>query len=206
MSILTALHAITSKEHFKSKTEAYNFDKTDNIIIPYMDGNDNLFKEMIDYNDSNDSNLTSNFFIKLKCLDKNNKSVESYAKIMSFESKTRNVVLPKLLIDKLNLDVYQEYRKPLINIKKINQEELQLITRITFRISLNIMNPIDVLQFELRNRHIVSLGEVITVSIFEKSYEFMIFDIECEGIKCSQGILYDDSLERDIDILFTNEV
>ena len=82
----------------------------------------------------------------------------------------------------------------------INIANIDVITKIDVAIPEVITNPVDILQFKLRDRNMISKDENIEIKIFDKKYVIKIVALYNENNKINQGMLFGSSLSRDINL------
>ena len=59
-------------------------------------------------------------------------------------------------------------------------------------------NPTDILEFELRNRNLLGVGEKINAKIFDVKAEFIVEKLESGSKSIDIGVLYNNTIASDI--------
>jgi hypothetical protein len=77
-------------------------------------------------------------------------------------------------------------------------EKLDSIVNIKINVPKNVVDPVSILEFELRQRNILTKGDKISSKIFEKSYDFIIKEIQTRSGMSNVGALYDNNIISNI--------
>ena len=98
--------------------------------------------------------------------------------------------VPKWIIDDLGLTYH--------NFVVVTQEKLKTITLVKISCPYKFEDPLTILEFELRNRQILTVGDKIDIKIFELLVQPEIVEIYSNDEKIQSGSLYDSSISRNV--------
>jgi len=173
---------LTEFDEYAPKTENFKknkmiFNSGDGVYIPMKYANEILTSE--------------NFMIKIVAENPNNSEKKIvYAKAVKYDAPENSIVVPQWMVANLGLN-YGD----VVNIESVN---IDPITNIKFVTQKNIIDPTSILEFELRHKNILTCGDVIKSKIFEKSYDFIVKEIETTSGPKNIGSLYDNNVVSNI--------
>lgn len=161
------------ESYFDNIGQVNSFNKNDGIYVPENWGNILL--------------MEGKFFLMIE-----NSNNYSYGKAIKYTAPSDTVLLPKMIMNKIGLE-YGDF----VSIRPV---DINQITNITFSSPKCITNPIAILEFELKNRNTISLGDMIIVKMFEKTYDFVVMSLITDKGDTMLGKLYGDNINVNINI------
>lgn len=169
----------TGKKYFKDDPIGKKkFEQSDGIIVPSNEG-----KIMMEDN---------NFIVKLTCFDKS-----VYGKAVKYNAPKGVIIIPRWMKYKLESPMSNIHTSEdcIVHVQSV---KLDKITKIKIKVPEGLDNPIDILEFELRNRNLLMVGEKITVKIFDLKIDFVVEKIESGSKNIDIGLLYGNDTSSDI--------
>ena len=122
---------------------------------------------------------------------------EVIGKVVAFDCQKNRVVISRRLLNELKID----YNDP-VDIFQ-SDEKSSKIKKIIAKIPKVLMDPDIILQYHLTHRSSLSVDDVITTRIFDKSYDIKIIKLfSLSGSEIPNGILYGSDSQTDIEIEF----
>lgn len=164
-----------------TKKEKESFENGDSVIIPVDEGNIVL--------------NSNNFILKVSY---NEKFV--VCKATKYDAPTGMIIMPRHMLCKL-CTYYSDFGK-MCEVKNIIPAKIKKVSILG---PDDLENPNDILEFELRNRNILSVGEKIIVKMFDSNIEFYVKKLESSTGVIDYGLLYGNDIENNIDFSF-NEI
>lgn len=153
----------------------------DSVIIPQNEGNILLSFE-------------NDYIVKIKSVghEKN-----MYAKVINFNAKIGRIIMSDKMKKELNIE----------NGDRIYVESVKLenITKIKFKVPKIMVNPNAILEFELKNKNILSKGDMIESNIFDKKYVCTVMEIYSSDKTIDIGLLYGTGTTSDITLEIESE-
>lgn len=116
-----------------------------------------------------------------------------YGKSIRYDAPKNCIILPSWMASKINI-VNGNY-------VTISFEKIESITDIKFTIPKNIVDPHAILEFELRNRNVLSNGDIVKSTIFDKTYNFYVKEIKTASGLASVGTLFDNNIVSNINFV-----
>jgi len=169
----------SAKKYFEGDPIGYKkFERSDGVIVPSKEG-----KLLLEDN---------NFILKLTCF---NKSV--YGKAVKYDAPDGVIIVPRWMRHKLESLMSKTHACSdcTIHAQSINLEK---ITKVKIKVPNGMDNPVDILEFELRNRNLLAVGEKIVAKIFDLKVEFIVEKIEAGSKNIDIGLLYGNTTSSDI--------
>ena len=164
----------------ESKIKKMNFNKGDNVIIPKKEGNELLA-------------INNNCILKISSGTK-----FVYAKAVQYDAPDTKIIIPEELQKKLDVSDGDRIF--------ISSVRLKNIKNIKVKVPIDICDPVAILEFELRNKNILTKENTIMCKIFDKSYEFVIVSMsDNDGIEMESGLVYGDNTTSDINFDIISE-
>jgi hypothetical protein len=111
-------------------------------------------------------------------------------KVTEYNSQFGTIILPNWMINKLDAKEGNSVNIAIKNVEKI--------TKICAKCPKEIIDPVAILEFELRDRHLLYENDIISVKMFEKEYKFIIENIFNDENKINTGSLYQNNLSSEI--------
>ena len=120
-----------------------------------------------------------------------------YAKATEYDAPFANAIIPTSLCDRLSVG-----DGDIINVSIIKSNK---ITEMKISSPKIVENPLSILNYLLKDKQIISTGEIVRVKIFDKIYEFVILNLKTSDGDAEMGLLYGSDLVADvaIDIEYT---
>lgn len=169
----------TGKKYFKNDPIGQKkFEQSDGIIVPADEG-----KILMEDN---------NFIVKLTCFDKS-----VYGKAVKYNAPNGVIIVPRWMKYKLESPMSKTHTCADCTIH-VQSVKLDKITKIKIKVPEGLDNPIDILEFELRNRNLLMVGEKITVKIFDLKIDFIVERMESGSKSIDIGLLYENNTSSDI--------
>jgi anaerobic selenocysteine-containing dehydrogenase len=163
-----------------NKIKKMIFNKGENIIIPKKEGNELL-------------GINNNCMLKISSGTK-----FVYAKAVQYDAPDTKIIIPEELQKKLDISDGDRVF--------ISSTKLKNIKHIKVKVPIDICDPIAILEFELRNKNILTKENKIVCKIFDKTYEFVVVSIsDNDGIEMESGLVYGDNTTSDINFDIISE-
>ena len=113
-----------------------------------------------------------------------------HAKVTQYDYKPRTIAMPQWMIDCVKVKDN--------DLVKIVTKKVQTITRVKVKSPKEITNSLGILEFELKDRNLLYKGEIITVKMFEKKYQFVVDKIYNQNTELDMGLLYGNGMTAEI--------
>lgn len=180
------MKTVPSHEYFSGKfngdisrirREIMRFEKSNNIILPFSKG-----KQLFEM---------ENFVIRLTHNGK-----WSYGKAVNYDVDENTIVVPKRMLDMIELNFFENVH--------VRYEILKNIAKIDFKVPKQITNPLDILEFELQFRSVLSKNDIIIVKLFDTMFEIFVEKLEDKhGNNIKAGFIFNNELSSDIKFDFS---